>query len=64
VHVTTVEEPARGSPFIEDVVVHGKGQFDLVTEVDLFAAQLSAPSGAGQQGGARSLSICFGEGSG
>jgi hypothetical protein len=42
VHVTTVEEPARGSPFIEDVVVHGKGQFDLVTEVDLFAAQLSA----------------------
>jgi hypothetical protein len=42
VHVTTVEEPARSSPFIEDVVVHGKGQFDLVTEVDLFAAQLSA----------------------
>jgi hypothetical protein len=42
VRVTTVEEPARGSPFIEDVVVHGKGQFDLVTEVDLFAAQLSA----------------------
>ncbi len=41
-HVTTVEEPARGSPFIEDVVVHAKGQFDLVTEVDLFAAQLSA----------------------
>jgi hypothetical protein len=42
VHVTTVQEPARGSPFIEDVVVHGKGRFDLVTEVNLFAAQLFA----------------------
>ena len=49
VHVTTVEEPARGSPFIEDVVVHGKGQFDLVTEVDLFAAQLSAQVRAARQ---------------
>jgi len=49
VHVTTVEEPARGSPFIEDVVVHGKGQFDLVTEVDLFAAQLSAQLRAARQ---------------
>src|SRR6266436_1132310 len=42
IHVTTVEEPARHSPFIEEIVVHGKGAFDLETEVDLFAAQLSA----------------------
>jgi thymidylate kinase len=42
IHVAVVEEPARHSPFIEEIVVHGKGQFDLETEVDLFAAQLSA----------------------
>jgi predicted ATPase len=42
IHVTTVEEPARSSPFIEEIVVHRKGAFDLETEVDLFAAQLSA----------------------
>jgi hypothetical protein len=35
-------EPARTSPFIEETVIHGKGTFDLVCEVDLFAAQLSA----------------------
>jgi len=34
-------EPARTSPFIEETVIHGKGTFDLVTEVDLFAAQLT-----------------------
>ena len=27
IHVATVEEPARHSPFIEEIVVHGKGQF-------------------------------------
>lgn len=35
-------EPARTSPFIEEIVIHGKGEFDLACEVDLFAAQLSA----------------------
>jgi thymidylate kinase len=44
IHVATVEEPARNSPFIEEIVVHGKGQFDLETEVDLFAAQLREPA--------------------
>lgn len=34
-------EPARTSPFIEDIVIHGQGTFDLPTEVDLYAAQLS-----------------------
>lgn len=42
VHVACVPEPARNSPFIEEIVVHGKGSFDLETEVDLFAAQLSS----------------------
>jgi hypothetical protein len=35
-------EPARTSPFIEEIVIHGRGGFDLATEVDLFAAQLVA----------------------
>lgn len=48
-HVATVEEPARNSPFIEEIVVHGKGVFDLETEVDLFAAQLSAQLRAARQ---------------
>ena len=49
IHVATVEEPARHSPFIEEIVVHGKGQFDLETEVDLFGAQLSAQLRAARQ---------------
>lgn len=49
IHVATVEEPARRSPFIEETVVHGKGAFDLETEVDLFAAQLSAQLRAARQ---------------
>ncbi len=40
--VDCVAEPARTSPFIEEIVVHGRGKFDLVAEVDLFAAQLSS----------------------
>lgn len=34
-------EPARTSPFIEEIVIAGRGDFDLACEVDLFAAQLS-----------------------
>ena len=49
IHVATVEEPARHSPFIEEIVVHGKGTFDLETEADLFAAQLSAQLRAARQ---------------
>jgi thymidylate kinase len=51
IHVGTVEEPARSSPFIEEIVIHGKGTFDLETEVDLFAAQLSAQLRAARQHG-------------
>jgi predicted ATPase len=49
VHVATVEEPARHSPFIEEIVVHGLGEFDLETEADLFGAQLSAQLRAARQ---------------
>jgi predicted ATPase len=49
IHVGVVEEPARSSPFIEEIVVHGRGTFDLETEVDLFAAQLSAQLRAARQ---------------
>ncbi len=55
VHVTTVDEPARHSPFIEEIVVHGKGAFDLETEADLFAAQLSAQVRAARQ---HSMIVC------
>lgn len=34
-------EPARTSPFVEQIVIHGQGEFDLACEVDLFAAQLT-----------------------
>jgi AAA domain len=40
--VDCIGESARTSPFIEETVIHGKGVFDLATEIDLFAAQLLA----------------------
>ena len=49
IDVAAVGEPARHNPFIEEIVVHGKGQFDLETEVDLFAAHLSAQLRAARQ---------------
>jgi predicted ATPase len=49
IHVATVEEPARRSPFIEEIVVHGRGRSDLETEADLFGAQLSAQLRAARQ---------------
>lgn len=39
--VDCVDEPARSSPFVEDVVLRGEGHFDIELEVDLFAAQLT-----------------------
>lgn len=41
VHADAVSEPARTSPFVEAIVIHGQGQFDIIAEVDLFAAQIS-----------------------
>ncbi|UED85047.1 AAA family ATPase [Streptomyces profundus] len=43
VNVTCTGEPARTSPFMEAVVLHGQGTFDLAAELDLFALQLTTP---------------------
>jgi len=42
VHAGCTLEPARVSPFIDDIVLHDAGTFDLTAELDLYAAQLSA----------------------
>ncbi|GAA2136771.1 hypothetical protein GCM10009760_16510 [Kitasatospora kazusensis] len=41
IHVECTGEPARVSPFMEEIVLHGKGTFDLTAELDLFAAQFT-----------------------
>lgn len=41
VHADCTGEPARSSPFMEEIVLHGKGDFDLVTELDTFAQQIT-----------------------
>jgi predicted ATPase len=41
VHITCVDEPARTSPFMEDIVLHGQGDFDVIAELDTFAQQLT-----------------------
>lgn len=43
VNVTCTGEPARTSPFMEAIVLHGQGTFDLAAELDLFALQLTTP---------------------
>ncbi|MDJ0463129.1 AAA family ATPase [Streptomyces sp. H27-C3] len=43
INVTAMDEPARYSPFLEDIVLHNVGTFDLVAELDAFAQQLSVP---------------------
>ncbi|PPT14777.1 AAA family ATPase [Streptomyces cinnamoneus] len=43
VNVACTGEPARVSPFMEEIVLHRKGEFDLVAELDLFAAQFTTP---------------------
>lgn len=43
VNVACTGEPARTSPFMEDIVLHGEGNFDLVAEVDLFAQHFTVP---------------------
>lgn len=40
--MAAADEPARTSPFIEEVVLHGRGTFDLAAEVDVFAAHLTS----------------------
>ncbi|MEV6588144.1 AAA family ATPase [Streptomyces acidicola] len=43
VNAACTGEPARSSPFMEEIVLHGKGTFDLAAEIDLFGQQLSVP---------------------
>jgi hypothetical protein len=40
VNVAAMGEPARSSPFMEEIVIYGRGVFDLAAEVDVFAAHL------------------------
>lgn len=41
VHVTCTGEPARTSPFMEEIVLHGKGTFEVVAELDALGAQIT-----------------------
>ncbi|MEU5436475.1 AAA family ATPase [Streptomyces sp. NPDC020719] len=43
VNVACTGEPARTSPFMEAIVLHGEGKFDLVAELDLFALHHTVP---------------------
>lgn len=40
-HVAVLPEPARSSPFVDDVVIHQAGHFDMLLELDIFAAHLT-----------------------
>jgi nicotinamide riboside kinase len=40
-HVSCVEEPARSSPFMEEIVLLGQGDFDVIAELDAFGQQIS-----------------------
>jgi len=42
VNAAAMDEPARFSPFMEEIVIHHRGKFDLAAEVDVFAAHLQA----------------------
>ena len=41
IHITCTGEPARTSPFMEEIVLHGKGVFDVVAELDALGAQIT-----------------------
>jgi thymidylate kinase len=40
INVAAMGEPARTSPFMEEIVLHNHGDFDLAAEIDVFAAHL------------------------
>lgn len=42
IHAACTEEAARVSPYMDEIVLHNAGAFDLAAELDLYAAQLSA----------------------
>lgn len=41
VHVVVLGEPARASPFVDDVVIRESSDFDILLELDIFAAQIT-----------------------
>ena len=41
VHAASFTEVARASAFVEQVVIHGKGCFDITAELQLLAAQIA-----------------------
>lgn len=41
IHVSCTDEPARRSPFMEEIVIHRRGTFDLVAELDLLGDALT-----------------------
>lgn len=41
IHVTATGEAARHSPFMEEIVLHHTGDFDLICELDALAAHLT-----------------------
>lgn len=43
VNVACTGEPARESPYLETIVLHGTGTFDLPAALGLFALQLTTP---------------------
>lgn len=40
INVAAMSEPARSSPFMEEIVIHQRGSFDLAAEIDVFATHL------------------------
>lgn len=49
INIAVLDEPARASPLIDDVVLYGDGEFDIFLELDLFAAHLMTCARAARQ---------------
>lgn len=41
IHATSLAETARLSPFVEEIVVHKVGEFDITAELHLFTSQIA-----------------------
>lgn len=41
IHAACTGEPARSSPFMEEIVLHGKGTFDRIAELDLLGSLIT-----------------------
>lgn len=49
INVAVLEEPARSSPLVDDVVLHNSGSFDIVLEAELFAQHIMNCARASRQ---------------